>query len=76
VTGSEFASACPRSRPLIEYRVYKLDVSGRIAFVPDIILCADDDAAIFGARPYADGHTLEIWAGTRRVAIVPPDRGR
>lgn len=56
---------------MVEYRVYKLDGSGRIAFVPDIILCEDDDAAIIRARRDIDGHALEIWAGARRVALVP-----
>jgi hypothetical protein len=60
---------------LVEYRVYKLDVSGRIAFVPDVILCEDDDAAIVRAQRDVDGHALEIWSGARRVALVPSARG-
>lgn len=59
---------------MIEYRVYRLDASGRIASIPHVIECADDDAALVMAQVYIDGHALEIWAGSRRVALVPAGR--
>ena len=56
-----------------QYRVYKLDKSSRITSIPHVILCEDDDAALLMARQFVDGHALEIWAGDRRVALVPAD---
>lgn len=76
MTGSAFAPAQPAEQPLVEYRIYRLDGSGRIAFVPDVIVCEDDAAAIFRAQRDINGYALEIWAGARRVALVPfPQRG-
>jgi hypothetical protein len=56
-----------------QYRVYKLDRSSRITSLPHVIQCEDDDAALVMAQQFIDGHALEIWAGNRRVALVPAD---
>ena len=53
-----------------DYRVYKLDKSGKATGPPYIVQCEDDDAALVLARRLADGQIREIWEGARRVATI------
>ena len=53
-----------------DYRVYKLDQSGKATGPPLIVQCEDDDAALVFARPLADGQIQEVWEGARRVGTV------
>ena len=53
-----------------DYRVYKLDKSGKTTGPPYIVQCEDDDAALILARRLVDGEIREIWEGARRVATI------
>ena len=53
-----------------DYRVYKLDKSGKTTGPPYIVQCEDDDAALVLARLLADGQIREVWEGARRVATI------
>ena len=53
-----------------DYRVYKLDESGKTTGPPYIVQCEDDDAALILARRFVDGEIREIWEGARRVATI------
>jgi hypothetical protein len=53
-----------------DYRIYKLDRSGKTTGPPYILRCEDDDAALILARLFADDQTREIWEGARRVASI------
>lgn len=55
---------------MADYRVYRLDGSGKTTGPPCIVRCADDDTALNLARPLARGQTSEIWEGARRVATI------
>jgi hypothetical protein len=52
------------------YRFYKVDKTGRIAGMPEVVDCADDDDAIAKAKKTADSHGIEIWDLARRVAVI------
>ena len=54
-----------------DYRIYKLDKSGKTTGPPHIVRCEGDDAALILARLLADEQTREIWEGARRVATIP-----
>lgn len=56
------------------YRVYRVDESGHIQGMPDIIECDDDDAALVEAQRFVDGCGVELWDGARKVASFPPDK--
>lgn len=53
-----------------DYRIYKLDKSGKTTGPPYIVQCEGDDAALILARLLADEQTREIWEGARRVATI------
>jgi hypothetical protein len=55
---------------MADYRVYKVDGSGKTTGPPYIVRCEDDDTALILARPLADGQIREIWEGARRVATI------
>jgi hypothetical protein len=54
------------------YRVYTVDKYGHISGPADIIDAADDEAARQEAKRMLDGHAIEIWDGTRRIAKFDP----
>jgi len=58
---------------LLEYRFYKLDRNDRVDGPPQVVKCADDDAALIEARNYVDGRAIEIWRGNKRVGLIPAD---
>lgn len=53
------------------YRVYFVDADGRIYQPPQILQCADDQAAIEEARQYIDGKDIQVWEKNRLVAKFP-----
>jgi hypothetical protein len=53
-----------------DYRIYKLDKSGKTTGPPYIVQCEDDGAALILARLLADDQAREIWEGARRVASI------
>ena len=52
---------------MLEYRAYLIGRDGHIVHRVDI-LCVDDEAAKERAQLLVDGHTVELWQGTRRIA--------
>jgi hypothetical protein len=59
---------------LADYRIYELDGDGRVSSPARIIQCDDDQDAISQATVLSSGRTIEIWAGERRVGMIPHDR--
>ena len=55
---------------MLEYRAYLIGRDGHIIHRIDI-LCDDDEAAKARALLLVDGHTVELWLGTRKVATFP-----
>jgi hypothetical protein len=55
---------------MLEYRAYLIGRDGHIVHRVDI-LCVDDEAAKERAQLLVDGHTVELWQGTRRIATFP-----
>jgi hypothetical protein len=49
------------------YRAYVLNKDDSIQLAIDLY-CADDDAARERAQQLADGHDIELWRGTRKIA--------
>lgn len=54
-----------------EYRFFKLNFSGVVDSAERLRL-PDDDAAVGHARSFGNGSAVEVWAGTRKLAVVPP----
>jgi len=59
---------------LVEYRIFRFNRAGVIDGV-DRVKLAEDAAAIAHGRSIAGGDRVEIWAGERRVAVLPPAGG-
>jgi hypothetical protein len=55
---------------MLEYRAYLIGRDGHIMYRVDI-RCPDDEAAKEHAVLLLDGHTIELWQGTRRIATHP-----
>jgi len=53
------------------YRLYFVDRDAHISRPPKILDCADDAEALQKAKQFIDGKDLELWEGTRRVALIP-----
>ncbi|MGY4358541.1 hypothetical protein ACVWZR_007667 [Bradyrhizobium sp. i1.3.1] len=51
----------------------RLDKSGHVHGVPDIIECENDEAEQIKARSLVNGCGVEVWDGTRKVASFPSD---
>jgi hypothetical protein len=49
------------------YRLYILTSECHIAGPPNIVDCYDDRAAVVRAKQALDGHSIEIWNGSRLV---------
>lgn len=54
-----------------EYRFFKLNFSG-VVDTADRLRLPDDEAAVVHARVFGNGSTVEVWAGARKLAVVPP----
>ena len=55
---------------MTHYRLYLLDDGNHIRRAFDLD-CADDDEAVKTAETYVDGHAVELWERTRKVARMP-----
>ena len=67
---------CMVGAAMIAYRVYRIDESGHVQGVPDIIECEDDDDARIAAQRFLDGCGVEVWDGARKVAALPSVKKR
>lgn len=56
------------------YRVYIVGQSGHVDSIPQYIECRDDAEAVQQARQIMDGHSIEIWEGTRIVKKLAPKK--
>jgi hypothetical protein len=54
-----------------EFRAYILDSAGHIASRIEMA-CADEEDAKARARQLADGASVELWEGARRIARFEP----
>jgi hypothetical protein len=54
------------------YRLYTLTPDKHIQAPPEVVECADDEAAIEQAKQILDGHTIEVWQKDRRVIQLEP----
>jgi hypothetical protein len=52
---------------MLDYRAYILGRDGILIGVRRL-QCADDQAAIAAARPFVDGHDVEVWHESRMLA--------
>jgi hypothetical protein len=50
-----------------KYRIYRLDMNGRIADADEVIDCDTDKEAIEKAKRMVDGRGIEVWQRARRV---------
>ena len=57
---------------MYDYHFYKMDSAGKV-FGPIFIKCEDDNAAVARAQQFADGFALDVWNGSRRVALIPAE---
>ena len=55
---------------MTHYRLYVFDAENHIRRAVDLE-CADDDEAMRMAERYVDGHDVEVWQETRKVARLP-----
>ena len=55
---------------MTRYQVYVLDDVDHIRQAIDLV-CTDDDEARLRATNYVDGHAVELWQSTRRLARMP-----
>jgi hypothetical protein len=54
-----------------DYRAYIIDSDGQ--FQESVPLeCADDNVAIIKAKQFVDGHHVELWQRTRKIATFEP----
>ena len=58
---------------MTDYRVYKLDSSGKTTGPPLIVNCEDETQRIAKRTMAGEGQTIEIWNGGRRITTIPSD---
>jgi hypothetical protein len=56
---------------MLSYRVYTLDAGGHVCGPPTVLECADDGQAIAEAKALSIGLRVEVWQGSRQVAVLP-----
>ena len=56
-----------------EYRVYIIATDGRLLRSVEL-LCPDDEKAEEYAKQLVDGHAIELWQGTRKLARFDPEK--
>jgi hypothetical protein len=56
---------------MAQYRIYHLGRDGRVSAPPDIVECADDQAATQKAQQAVDGHDVELWEDRRFIVRLP-----
>lgn len=55
------------------YRAYIISPGGGILLAHNLN-CGTDEQAIRKAREYTDGHAVELWDRSRKIASFPPNR--
>jgi len=70
--GKAQALRYPVNRPSIPpaYRAFCVDASGRI-YRSHVLDCETDEQAIAEARRFVDGHGVQLWDGSRKIADFP-----
>jgi hypothetical protein len=53
------------------YRAYTLNRDGHIKLAHPLA-CETDEQAIAAAQQYVDGHAVELWDRSRKIALFPP----
>lgn len=53
------------------YRAFRVDPSGRI-YRSHVLDCETDEQAMAAARRFVDGHGVQLWDGSRKIADFPP----
>jgi hypothetical protein len=56
---------------MIDYRVFEINPEGRIFSPARVIRCQDDVDAVSQAVLLVADHAVEIWAGERRIGMIP-----
>lgn len=56
---------------MLEYHLYLTGPDGHILRRHNLF-CDTDEAVLRKAKQYVDGHDVEVWEGTRKVAILSP----
>jgi hypothetical protein len=54
------------------YRIYAMTSRGHFVGLPEVVECADDDAAVESVRERPHADILEIWDRARLVARLQP----
>jgi hypothetical protein len=57
---------------MAQYRIYTLTADEHIRTPPEVIECADDEAAVRRAKHILDGHAVEVWQLGRQVIRLEP----
>jgi hypothetical protein len=58
----------------VQYRIYQLGADGRIRAGVDFD-CANDEAAIEAPKQFVGGCDVEVWQGSRLVALLEAPKG-
>jgi hypothetical protein len=61
---------------MVEYRLFSIDRNNRIVGAPTVISCADDAHAVAKAKVSDLGSKVEVWPGSRVVAVLTRAGGR
>ena len=56
---------------MIDYRFFKLNLGG-VVDTAEVLRLPDDEAAVTHARLIGNGCAVEVWAGRRKLALIPP----
>jgi hypothetical protein len=59
--------------PMPDYRFYPIRSDGHIGAAAVERNCPNDDEALKEARQLVNGHDIEVWQSTRKVAHLTPD---
>ena len=57
---------------MLQYRVFVMDRAGHIVRA-HVVDAPDDEAATEQARQYVDGHDVEVWQLSRKIAYFKHD---
>lgn len=62
----------PDEELMKDYRIFRLTSDGNVAGPAIVERCGTDVDAVKAARKHLRSQQLEVWDGSRRVAILPP----
>jgi hypothetical protein len=69
-TGRAPALTCAREPEMAEYRLFQINDAGHIDTASTAIVCETDDQAIAKAKTLNLGPKVEVWQGSRTVAVL------